>query len=60
MKIETQDAVLLALEATRFARFILGQISMAEIEKLPPEVHQQLSDERDRVNQAWAALAPKG
>ena len=57
---EATTYALLALELTKLARSAIGQLELSDIERLPPEVRQRLLDERDQLNSAWSALAPKG
>ena len=50
----------LAIEATKLARALVSQIKFSQLEELPPRVREELLAERDRLNDQWADLAPKG
>jgi hypothetical protein len=53
----TVELILLAIKAGRVA---MNQVSLMNLETLPPEIRDELIRERDALNAEWAKLAPRG
>jgi len=54
----TPATVQLILGLLALAREGLRQVDLAKLDELPPELRQQLIDERNALMDEWAGLAP--
>lgn len=53
---KTIELIILAIRAGRAA---MNQITLMNMDELPPEIRDELIRERDALNAEWAALAPQ-
>ena len=53
------NAALILIEAMKIGRMALEQLRLSNLDELPEATRMDLYKNRDAVNDAWKALAPK-